>query len=482
MSTVLESWAEFVTRLRASGWRSLPPAVQESLLESFFDTVAVVYSGSRQPAPRGTAAYAAALATPGESACVLGGPTRAELAALVNATAAHAEDYDDAATALIGGHASAILVPVALAVGEEVRATGDEVLTAAAAGYEVMFAAGACVNPYHYEAGFHPTSTLGAIGACATAGALLGLDASTLARALSLAASFASGIKGNFGSPAKAVHCGWAAHGGIAAARLAGHGCGGNATAFDGRHGFAAVYGNADGSRARRDLGDPWFLAEPGIGMRKAWPCCASTHASIEAAARLGREHTFAVEDVRQVISAVPARRMPHTDRPLADTPNAARFSNQYCVAAALVHGELRPRHFEPAAVENPAVRELMRRIRFVADDSLGARDPGMREGADFCAEVTLQLADGSDHSARVDAPLGTRGRPMSAAQLADKFADCVGPVLGAERARELAEALRDLPSAHDVRGLVRPVDAARDPRPTHREPLQSRDERGVHA
>lgn len=482
MSTVFERWAEFVARVRAAGWNSLPAAVQASLLESFYDTLAVVYSGSRQAAPHGIAAYVAELGTPGGSTCVLGPPTRPELAALVNATAAHAEDYDDAATALIGGHASAILVPVALAVGEEVRATGEETLVAAAAGYEVAFAAGACVNPHHYEAGFHPTSTLGAIGACATAGALLGLDASALARALPLSASFASGIKGNFGSTAKAVHCGWAAHGGIAAARLAGHGCGGNPTAFEGRHGFAAVYGNADGSRARRDLGESWFLADPGIGMRKAWPCCASTHASIEAATHLSHERTFTAEDVREIVSAVPARRMPHTDRPQADTPNAARFSNQYCVAATLVHGELRPRHFEPSAIADPRVRELMRRVRFVADTSLGTRDPGMREGADFCANVTLRLVDGGERSARVDAPLGTRARPMSAEQLADKFADCVGPALGSEGAHELADALRDLPAARDVRGLVRPVDAAIDREPAQPEPMQSRGERGVHA
>jgi 2-methylcitrate dehydratase PrpD len=78
-------------------------------------------------------------------------------------------------------------------------------------GLEAQAAVGIGVNPSHYTLGWHSTSTCGAIGATAGVSRLIDLDAPATARALSTAVSLASGIKGQFGIPAKPFHAGLAA-------------------------------------------------------------------------------------------------------------------------------------------------------------------------------------------------------------------------------------------------------------------------------
>lgn len=458
--SVLEGWAGFVQRARDGGLGSLPEPVLESLRVSFFDTTAVVYSGAGQATSRHMADYVSSLGGVGRSTAIRGSATRPELAALVNATAAHAEDYDDSATAIIGGHASAVLIPVAFAVGQETGATGAQAMLAAACGYEVAFAMGEVVNPFHYETGFHPTSTIGTVAAAATAGCLLELTPAQQAHALALACSMSSGLKGNFASMAKAMHCGWAAQAGITAAQLAKHGMTGNLTVFEGRQGFSAVYGGPAARQARRELGESWYLSEPGIGLRKAWACCASIHASVEACLNLHEAHEFDPDDVEEIVSLVPRRRIPHTDRPDAAAPSAARFSHQYCVATSLVHGELAPRHFDQDAISDPRVRRLMGLVRLEGAPGLDDLDPEMRNGDDFAATVTVRLADGRELEAAVDAPLGTRRRPLSRDHLEQKFTACVEPAVGATTCAELSKLTWELEHADDFGGTLLDLDS----------------------
>src|SRR5262249_37717267 len=128
-------------------------------------------------------------------ATVLGTDVRlpAPQAALANGAAAHALEMDDTHR---GGsiHLGASVFPAALAAAELVGASGDAVLRAAIAGYEVAARLAMAVRPAaHYRRGFHPTGTCGAFGAAAAAGLVLGLDEAQLAGALGIAGSQAAG-------------------------------------------------------------------------------------------------------------------------------------------------------------------------------------------------------------------------------------------------------------------------------------------------
>ncbi|MPZ24917.1 MAG: MmgE/PrpD family protein [Micromonosporaceae bacterium] len=428
--------AEVVTATRAE---DLPPEAVAAAQESYLDTVAVMVAGRRAPAGAVVAGAAAELGGRGRSSVVGGDGTSAATAALVNATCAHAEDFDDATLLGFGGHTSAILVPTTLAVAEEVGAPGVEALAAYVVGYECILAIAEAMNPSHYEKGFHPTSTIGVFGAAAAAARLYGLTRAQTATAFAIAASSASGIKANFGTGTKPLHCGRAGEGGITAAVLAGRGLTANPGAFEARQGFRTVFdGRAadpagDGDRGHRKPGT-WQVVTPGIGLRKAWPCCGSIHTTIEAVLQLREEAGFTAAEVASVECALHARRLPHTNRPDPDTGDQARFSVQACAAFALLDGRVDVGSFGDQQLARPDLRELMARVSVVADPEATAGSPEM-DGRDFGARVTVRLRDGRTLRRGIAQPVGSPDRQLPRSWLDSKVQDCVRGPAGELRA-----------------------------------------------
>jgi 2-methylcitrate dehydratase PrpD len=160
--------------------------------------------------PRGTSVEAT-LITDGSRASALD-------AALVNAVASHALDYDDVA---LFGHPSVVLVPAILAEGEAVGATGREAFTAYLAGYEVWSELINRDRHRHTTKGWHPTGVFGVLAAASAGGVFRLLDAERASHAIGLAAAMAAGLLANFGAMAKPFQAGRAAQNGLWAARLA---------------------------------------------------------------------------------------------------------------------------------------------------------------------------------------------------------------------------------------------------------------------
>ena len=148
------------------------------------------------------------------------------MAAFANGAAAHAFELDDVHEEAVN-HPGAVVVPAALAVAEDLDASGLAFLEAVVIGYEAMSRAGLAVGPVsHMLAGFHPTSMSGVFGAAAAAAHLRGLDAAGLNHAFGIAASLASGTMefASSGGMAKRIHAARAAEGGLMAASLAAEG------------------------------------------------------------------------------------------------------------------------------------------------------------------------------------------------------------------------------------------------------------------
>jgi aconitate decarboxylase len=101
-------------------------------------------------------------------------------AALANGTAIHGFEIDDAhlASSL---HPGAVILPAGLAIAEAQATSGEEFLTALAAGYEVGIRVGICAGLSHSTSGYHVTGTAGTLGAAAAR--LLRLPADRAAQA-----------------------------------------------------------------------------------------------------------------------------------------------------------------------------------------------------------------------------------------------------------------------------------------------------------
>ncbi len=396
------------------------PAVRARAADAVLDTVGCIIAATGNPV---TAMARRGLTVVGQGAgasAVIGDGTAAPgWAALINGTAAHALDFDDTFGPLMG-HASAVLVPALLALGQAAGTNGTRLLDAYVVGLEAQALIGAGVNPGHYAVGWHATSTVGLIGAAAGAAWLLGLDEAGIAGAMSLAVSMAAGTKGQFGTPAKPLHAGLAARNGIEAAMLAAAGMTGRTDIIEHRLGFTALYAG-DGkpwAEVLAAIGAP--LAIEGIGLTsKRHPCCAATHSTLDTLFTLKALHQFRVEDVVEVDTLVgPIQK---SNLSYADPVNEmqARFSMNYCVAVALAQDRLRIADFTQAAVDDPARRRLLPLVNMHTDP---AETPG---GGEVEHRVTVRLRDGRDLSAPSGVGKGTAADPFDESDRRAKYDDC---------------------------------------------------------
>jgi len=421
---------------------------------SIIDTVAVTLAGVPEPCTQALLRTPGLCSAPGD-ALVFGTDRRTSAldATFVNGTASHALDYDDF-SGVLGGHQSVPLVAALLAAGEERKATGKQVLLAYLVGVEVEIRLARAVNYHHYDKGWHPTSTLGTIGAAAAASHLLGLDEQSTAMALAIAPSLSSGLKANFGTMTKPLHIGQCGRNGLMAALLAENGFDANPFVFEHHQGFFNVFngpGLFDADKVLAGWGAPLEVEAKSIGL-KQFPCCGSTHPAIMMMLALVREEGIRAADVARLEIMPHGRRLRHTNTPRPETPLQAKFSVQYAVVRALIDGAVRLKDFEGDAHLEPEVTRLLgvteaRPHPDMADD--GAEQWG--------AEVAVTLREGRRVSRRVDDLVGRGGdNPMSNEELWEKFSDCAARSLPREQIAPLFERLETLDTVADVNQVTR--------------------------
>ena len=344
--------------------------------------------------------------------------------ALLFGTAAHSQDFDDYETAA-STHPSAVLIAALLAASELTEPTYREFLEAYLTGYAMITRCGEVLGYSHYERGWHATATLGGLGAAAACGRLLRSNADALTSGVSIATSMAAGLKRQFGSQAKALHAGLAARGGLEAALLAASGLKGNPMILEGSGSFLDVYG---GSASRTAFNAPWEFGAEAIRRnpvyRKPWPCCGYALRAIEAACELSGRIAEERFDIASGMIRSPKPYASVVAESDPRSPDAARFSLTYCVASALIDGEVTPQTFVVDALGRTEVRALMSRLK------VDAYDPGS-DVEDISPahpdSISVVLGNGREVSTIVEHVRGGGARPMKEAEILRKFLDCGG-------------------------------------------------------
>ena len=447
-------------KIAATRYEDLPPEAIYWCKVAVMDTVGVTLAGSREPAPN---VLREVLSPSSGESLVFGTNQRVPCldAAHINGTAAHALDFDNTA-AHFAGHISAVMVPALLAAADAFNSSGRDLLLAHAVGYEAGCRIGRGVNVdlYHSEKGWHPTSTLGIFAVAAACAKLLGLNAAQTETALAIATSLAAGIKANFGTMAKPLHVGECARGGLRAVLLARKGFTANAEAFEHKQGFFKLFngeGHYHSERVVESWGQPFDVVSPGASY-KQYPCCYSTHAAIEAALTLTREHgVFDAKSIVKVETWTPAFGLSYTNRPDPASDLDAKFSVQYCAVKALLCGQVVLEDFEMSAYCDAVVQSVLPRVRseIYTGKMFDPTDP-------FDAELKLTLTDGCTLHAKVDRPLGrTSEIPIPYERLQAKFANCAGRVLPADAVEKSSRLMDSMDKTISVRELSRALETA---------------------
>ncbi|MEL7317563.1 MAG: MmgE/PrpD family protein [Pseudomonadota bacterium] len=428
-----------------------PPEALEVAENALIDTVACMIAGSPQPNMQSLTRLVSGW---GQGPATIIGHTHSlssPWAALVNGAAAHALDYDDNFDPA-KAHASAVLVPALLAVGEEEGSTIGALLDGYIAGLQVMGHVGQAVNPFHRNRGWHATATMGAIGVAAGVARLLGLGAEQTAHAVSMSTSRAGGFMSQFGTDTKPLHAGFAASGGVQSALMARAGLSAGGETLDGPHSLRALMVGPDvEERAAEMVGHdehgqstsfvegrvaaPLQILANGLKVKR-FPNCGSTHRALDGLLALREEHSLSANDVEQVLVRAPAshlRNLPYDD---PTTPNEAKFSLEYNCAVALEQGSVGLSDFTPEAIARPHIRARFSKI---------VKEPVEKLESEFPTEVSVRTLSGQTFTTRIEMPVGSRKVPLSRGQLFEKLDDCCAqgdPSLPKETLRAFLQAI----------------------------------------
>jgi 2-methylcitrate dehydratase PrpD len=377
-----------------------------------------------------------------------GATLRCADAALVNGVATHAFELDDYHNAKL--HCGAAVIPAALAVAERLDSNGRDLLTAIAAGYEVMIRSSLALNPSAARLrGWHLTGVVGPFGAAAACAVLLKLNAEQAAWALGLAGTQGAGLWAfnADGTMSKRLHPGKAAHSGVLAAELAQLGFSGPTQIYEFEDGgvLKAFSDASDPAPLTRDLGAVYHLDKNSI---KPYCCCGSTHSYIDAALALRKKlgapwntklkvrvGTCKVVDVQCGFDYVPSSAL------------NAQMSLRYAVAVALIDGAALPAQFTDAKLTDPTIGAMATGIELVPDPELDKLYP-----KDFAGWVAVEH-NGKWERVDIMNPTGSIHAPIDAAGITEKFRG-INPQLDTDAIAGVALAI-EKHSARELLGLL---------------------------
>lgn len=409
--------ASWVAHLR---YADLSPRTREVVRILLLDSVGCGVYGYATPWARMLLQWAKAGAPARGEATVWGETSpslRAADAALVNGTAVHAFELDDYHQAKL--HPGAVVIPAAVAMAEQLGSNGEQLVTAIAAGYEVMIRSSLALNPSAARLrGWHLTGVCGPFGAAAACASLLKLNEEQTAWALGLAGTQGSGLWAfnADGTMSKRFHAGRAAQSGVLAAELAALGFTGPTQIYEFHDGgvLKAFSDASDPAPLTRGLGTVFHLDATSI---KPYSCCGSAHSYVDAALEL-RHKLGTAWDARRPVRLGMAK-VVQVQCGFDYAPSSAlnaQMSLRYIVAAALMEGHALPPQFSDAKIADPVLTGLAQRMLCEHDPALDKLYP-----ARFAAWVA---AEDKGQWVRVDVldPLGSPANPVDARGVVAKF------------------------------------------------------------
>ncbi len=427
-------------------FENLPEGIIERMKWVILDATGCIAGAATTEAGRYYADYIKAFEDK-EEATVFGFPFRTSIrsAAYANGTLAEMLEYQDGYTK--GGvHPASSVIPSVFSVSEHLDLSGEEVITALVAGYEVTNRISEAIHPGHLSKGFQPTGTVGAIGSAVAVGKLLGFDAEKMKNAIGIAAftlpiSVGDNLWGRYSI--KPLHGGLAARCGVESAYLAALGISGCPLEGEAslRRGFCSITcDEPDMDKIINNLGEKYTIDELYF---KPYSCCRQLHSAIDVALDLMEKEGFGYEDIERIVartddftSKIPGIVKTDINSSIVD----CQFSLKYAIAVAFIYEKVGLQQYSDETRANKEVHDLAAKIEVVADEELQKMRPANRPSI-----LEVSLKDGRRFTGRTDFPRGDFRSPLSKDDLYLKFDKLITSSLGANKTETLYEQIMSI-------------------------------------
>jgi 2-methylcitrate dehydratase PrpD len=336
------------------------------------------------------------------------------LAAMANAAASHVAEQDDVHNGSVF-HPATVVFPPALACAQAIGASGEDLLVAAVAGYEVGIRVGEFLGRSHYKV-FHTTGTAGPLAAAAAVGRLLKLSPTQMLHAFGSAGTQSAGLWEFLRDAAdsKQLHTAHAAATGLMSAYIAQAGFTGAEHILEGKQGLAAgMSSDADPKKLVDRLGSRWALAETSF---KYHASCRHTHPAADALLQVMLANKLKPSDIAKVETLVHQGAIDVLG-PVVNpaTVHQSKFS-MGTVLALVAHYQFAGLQEFDAHFHDDAICLFRDRVTMTLDPEVDSAYPQR-----WIGKVKVHLNNGQILDGRVDEPKGDPGNTLSRTEITDK-------------------------------------------------------------
>jgi 2-methylcitrate dehydratase PrpD len=446
MGRQIEGLAEFVATTR---WEDVPAPVQRHAKLTLLDTLGVILAGAERPEVRVIRERLAATAGSGATVYARGWPAQdPRTAALLNGIAGRAIELCEGLR-LTSGQAAMQVLPGALAVAEQARSSGRELLAAFVLGYDVAGRLCAAFTPRPLA---HQNGQASLLAAVAAGARLRGLDAAGTSRAMRIATtmlltpSYTNAVAGATTLNVAGGMSGFAA---ALAPELALAGFAAQDDAIEEALG-QLVGGGFKTDGLLDELGTRWEITR---NYFRLYACCNPIHPALDCLAAALAELTPRPEQIARIDVATYRFASVMRD-PAPRNYFASKYSFPHAAAAMVVRGHAGFAALDDSALEDPRIAALRPRVHMTEDPAMTAVAPRLRP-----ARVTVTLTDGRHASHAVESHRGDFNQPFAESEIRAKFRELAGTVLtqeGVTRVEQAIDRVEDWPNVGALTDLLR--------------------------
>jgi len=411
MTFYLDQVAEFAATTK---FDDLSPPVIDRTKHVIADCIAAIVGGSVEPEIKELSSRLTSQSG-GGTATVIGTHLKTDpaKAALLNGTAGTFLEMDEG-NQFCKGHPGMHTFPAALAYSQVHGASGIDLITAIAIGYEVGARVGIATN---LRMSMHPHGTWGTICAAVGVARLAGFNAEKMKTLLNVSSNMSLATSRQTmleGGTVRNLFTGVSNQMGVLACDLV-------LSGFTGEQdGIGNVFGKVVSDEFNQDamtnkLGTHWEITRNYFKMHS---CCRFNHAALDALNEVlhTNQGVLAVNDIASIhvdtyfLAA-------ELDGQSPQNTLAGKFSVPFAIATTLVNGSSDVASFTWDAIRNETIQALAKKVTVSDDPAMSAKLPDLRP-----ASIMITMNNGTVFKAETETNRGDWRDPYSVSELSEKY------------------------------------------------------------